>query len=112
MVLLCDEDDLNRSSFAGNNAIERSNWQEPDVTFFAAANALLNKQFGPAAAARDVNVDSDERDISRELRDFQQECDKVAQEQSLWLYLDHCDTGKWHLHTRQHCMYVVCMLAI
>jgi hypothetical protein len=78
MVLLCDEDDLNRSSFAGNNAIERSNWQEPDVTFFAAANALLNKQFGPAAAARDVDADSDEHDISRELRDFQQECDKVG----------------------------------
>jgi hypothetical protein len=77
MVLLCDEDDLNRSSFAGTNAIERSNWQEPDRSFFAAANALLNKQFGPAAA-RDVDADSDEHDISRELRDFQQECDKVG----------------------------------
>jgi hypothetical protein len=79
MVLLCDEDDLNRSSFKGENAIEQSNWgrKAPDQAFFAAADALLNKQFGPSTA-REANADADERDISRELQNFRQECDQVG----------------------------------
>jgi hypothetical protein len=73
LVLLCDEDDLNRSSFKGENAIEKSNWNEPDWAFFAAADALSNKQHGHDAPG-DADTNSDEK----LLRDFRLECDQVG----------------------------------